>query len=148
MGEQVVNGDTFSYNKHVRDLPMTQASIPIQHFVCRRLHIASFGLNMLDDGTSGSNRMRISKQECCMVGSMQQDNMDDMEIRGLTKHHTVTEPLSAILLLSRLHVKDVIVLYFPVELYMLCPGTVRLMLRPQGFKNASSVRTAPSFYGY
>ncbi|KAJ8651333.1 hypothetical protein O0I10_013171, partial [Lichtheimia ornata] len=43
---------------------------------------------------------------------------------------------------------DVIVLYFPVELYMLCPGTVRLMLRPQGFKNASSVRTAPSFYGY
>ncbi|KAJ8657563.1 hypothetical protein O0I10_006627 [Lichtheimia ornata] len=30
-GEQVVNGDTFSYNKHVRDLPITQASIPIQH---------------------------------------------------------------------------------------------------------------------
>ncbi|KAJ8663570.1 hypothetical protein O0I10_000813 [Lichtheimia ornata] len=27
-------------------------------------------LNMLDDGSSGSNRMRISKQECCMVGSM------------------------------------------------------------------------------
>ncbi|KAJ8664025.1 hypothetical protein O0I10_000303 [Lichtheimia ornata] len=59
-------------------------------------------LNMLDDGTSGSNRIRISKQECCMVGSMvcvvldlqsetceltrltvkqQQGNMDDMEIR-------------------------------------------------------------------
>ncbi|KAJ8654442.1 hypothetical protein O0I10_009883 [Lichtheimia ornata] len=44
--------------------------------------------------------------------------------------------------------KDVIVLYFPVELYMLCPETVQLMLRPHGFKNASSVRTAPSFYGY
>ncbi|KAJ8653883.1 hypothetical protein O0I10_010450 [Lichtheimia ornata] len=27
-------------------------------------------MNMLDDGTSGSNRIRISKQECCMVGSM------------------------------------------------------------------------------
>ncbi|KAJ8651321.1 hypothetical protein O0I10_013185 [Lichtheimia ornata] len=71
-----------------------------------------------------------------------------LDSSGLTKHHTVAEPLSAILLLSRLHVKDVIVLYFPVELYMLCPGTVRLTLRPQGFKNASSVRTAPSFCGY
>ncbi|KAJ8664136.1 hypothetical protein O0I10_000415 [Lichtheimia ornata] len=102
MGEQVANGDTFSYNKHVRDLSMTQASIPIQHFTCRRLYIASFALNMLDDGTSGSNKTLISKQECCMVGSMvcmaldlqsetceltrltvkqQQDNMDDMEIR-------------------------------------------------------------------
>ncbi|KAJ8651204.1 hypothetical protein O0I10_013345 [Lichtheimia ornata] len=61
-----------------------------------------FWVNMLDDGTSGSNRIRISKQEGCMVGSMvcvvldlqsetceltrltvkqQQDNMDGMEIR-------------------------------------------------------------------
>ena len=73
---------------------------------------------------------------------------DWLDSSELTKLHTVADPLSAMLLLSRLHVKDVIVLYFPVELYMLCPGTVRLMLRPQGFKNASSVRTAPSFYGY
>ncbi|KAJ8656350.1 hypothetical protein O0I10_007915 [Lichtheimia ornata] len=107
-------------------------------------------LNMLDDGTSGSNRIRISKQECCMVGSM----VRVFIMTGLAgfkwtyQRHTVADPLSAILSLSRLHVKDTIVLYFPVELYMLCPGTVRLMLRPQGFKNASSVRTAPSFYGY
>ncbi|KAJ8661383.1 hypothetical protein O0I10_002649 [Lichtheimia ornata] len=94
-GRTVVNGDTFSYNKHVRDLPMTQASIPIQH------------VNMLDDGTSGSNKSLISKQERCMVGSMvcvvfdlqsetceltrltvkqQQDNMDDMEIRLYLRH--------------------------------------------------------------
>ncbi|KAJ8651380.1 hypothetical protein O0I10_013098 [Lichtheimia ornata] len=55
---------------------------------------------------------------------------DWLDSSELTKLHTVADPLSAMLLLSRLHVKDVIVLYFPVELYMLCPGTVRLMLRP------------------
>ncbi|KAJ8651251.1 hypothetical protein O0I10_013271 [Lichtheimia ornata] len=140
MGEQVVKGDTFSYNKHVRDLPMTQASIPIQHVgvvssiqdsirrrvhslpscpqweFSRRLYIASFGLNMLDDGTSGSNRIRISKQECCMVGSMQQHILDRMDTRLFASINgmvlgipQVAEPLSAILLLSRLHVKDVIV---------------------------------------
>ncbi|KAJ8651468.1 hypothetical protein O0I10_012976 [Lichtheimia ornata] len=68
MGEQVVNGDTFNYNKHVRDLPMTQASIPIQHVGV--VSSIQDPVNMLDDGTSGSNRIRISKQECCMVGSM------------------------------------------------------------------------------
>ncbi|KAJ8651308.1 hypothetical protein O0I10_013204 [Lichtheimia ornata] len=133
-------------------------------------------LNMLNDGTSGSNKLRISKQECCMVGSMvcvvfdlqsetceltsltmkqQQHILDRMDtwlfasINGMVLGiPQVAEPLSAILLLSRLHVKDVIVLHFPVELYMLCPGAVRLTVRPQRFKNASSVRTAPSFYGY
>ncbi|KAJ8651776.1 hypothetical protein O0I10_012653 [Lichtheimia ornata] len=101
-------------------------------------------VNMLDDGTSGSNRIRTSQQECCMVGST-------MHGIGSTKRNLVpqvADPLSAMLLLSRLHVKDGIVLHFPVELYMLCPGTVRLMLRPYGFRNASSVRTAPSFDGY
>ncbi|KAJ8654029.1 hypothetical protein O0I10_010240 [Lichtheimia ornata] len=101
MGEQVANGDAFSYNKHVRDLPLTQASIPIQHVgvvssirpneaSCVFLTELSTmrvlkTLNMLDDGTSGSNRIRISKQECCMVGSMQ-DNMDDVEIRFYLRH--------------------------------------------------------------
>ncbi|KAJ8662896.1 hypothetical protein O0I10_001072 [Lichtheimia ornata] len=93
-------------------------------------------LNMLDDGTSGSNRIRISKQECCMAGSMKQHILDRMDtslfasidgmVLGIPQ---VADPLSA-MLLSSLHVKDVIVLHFPVELYMLCPGTVRLMLRP------------------
>ncbi|KAJ8653374.1 hypothetical protein O0I10_011025 [Lichtheimia ornata] len=129
-----------------------------------------FWVNMLDDGTSGSNRIRISKQECetaarqhgwhgdtvsiCDKNAIEQHHKvrgslwDWLDSSELTKHHAVANPLSAILLLSRLHVKDVIVLYFPVELYMLCPGTVRLLLRPHGFKIASSVRTAPSFYGY
>ncbi|KAJ8653341.1 hypothetical protein O0I10_010992 [Lichtheimia ornata] len=120
MGEQVVNGDSFQLqpfnNKFSRDLPLTQASIAIQHIgvvssihdpmrrrvhslpscpqqeaftlslleITRRLYIASFGLNMLDDGTSGSNRIRISKQECCMVGSMQQHILDRMDTRLFT----------------------------------------------------------------
>ncbi|KAJ8651191.1 hypothetical protein O0I10_013370 [Lichtheimia ornata] len=29
-----------------------------------------FWVNMLDDVTCGSNKLRITKQECCMVGSM------------------------------------------------------------------------------
>ncbi|KAJ8652723.1 hypothetical protein O0I10_011605 [Lichtheimia ornata] len=30
MGEPVVNGDSFNYNKHARNLPMFQTSIPVQ----------------------------------------------------------------------------------------------------------------------
>ncbi|KAJ8651328.1 hypothetical protein O0I10_013178, partial [Lichtheimia ornata] len=62
-----------------------------------------FWVNMLDDGTSGSNRIRISKQECCMVGSMQQYLLDGMDIRFLFEAKMlfripqVAEPLSAIL---------------------------------------------------
>ncbi|CDH61226.1 predicted protein [Lichtheimia corymbifera JMRC:FSU:9682] len=98
MGEQVVNGDTTSYNKYAYDLPMTQASIPLQKIAVfsftqdpmgasrvfipklsttRSLHTASFGLNMLDDSTSGSNKIWISMQERYMVGSMQQQHILD-----------------------------------------------------------------------
>ncbi|KAJ8660867.1 hypothetical protein O0I10_003511 [Lichtheimia ornata] len=118
-----------------------------------------FWVNMLDDGTCGQQQDTDLKARMLYGWLNGNDAIEEYhKVRGLlwdwldsselTKHHTVAEPLSAILLLSRLHVKGVIVLYFPVELYMLCPGTVRLMLRPHGFKNASSVRTAPSFHGY
>ncbi|KAJ8658672.1 hypothetical protein O0I10_005712 [Lichtheimia ornata] len=93
-------------------------------------------LNMLDDGTSGSDKRNLLINEPYSETAARQhgwhgDTVFICDKNAIEQHH-----------------KDVIVLYFPVELYMLCPGTVRLMLRPQGFKNASSVRTAPSFYGY
>ncbi|CDH58719.1 predicted protein [Lichtheimia corymbifera JMRC:FSU:9682] len=67
---------------------MTQASVPIQKITVLSfiqdlmgLYTASFGLNMLDEGTSGSNKISISKQERCMVGSMQQHILDRLDTR-------------------------------------------------------------------
>ncbi|KAJ8661671.1 hypothetical protein O0I10_002478 [Lichtheimia ornata] len=117
----------------------------------QEVHIASFGLNMLDDGTSGSNKIRIQSKNAvwlaqCETAARQHGWHGDTglfwRIDAIEKYHkvrvfivglagfkwTYQTPYSGrasfgdtiIIKAAR---QDVIVLHFPVELYMLCPGT-------------------------
>ncbi|CDH53965.1 predicted protein [Lichtheimia corymbifera JMRC:FSU:9682] len=123
LGDQVVNGDTFQLqtfnDQYACNLSMTQTSIPIQHIdvsTTRSLHTASFGLNMLNDGTYGSNKIWISKQEHCTLAQCSTYWIG--WIQGYLEHKLyweypkgVASSRLAILLQSLQHVKESSVVY-------------------------------------
>ncbi|CDH56745.1 predicted protein [Lichtheimia corymbifera JMRC:FSU:9682] len=116
------------------------------------LYTASFGLNMLDDGTCGKQQDVDLKARTLYgwLNAAAHTGSDGYKVISRIKKwycgYLKSLSLSATLLLSQQHFKDAIVLYSPWETINNAAQRKQCdsLVSPQGFKHASSVRTAPS----